>query len=614
MRLRLDDLRKIDNSFFRALQIVSKKDRATLICTAGAQVFLAFLDLLGVFCIGVLSALSVQGLESKTPGNKVSLALRYFHLSHFSLQAQVGVLGVVAAVSLLLKTFLSIFLARKTLFFLSHKSADISAELISKILSKDLIYIESKNSQEFLYSVTVGIGSIVVGILATSVSIISDFSMLVILTVGLFFVDPYIAGVSILVFILTGIILNRFMRTRAIRFGRKSNELTVKSNQKILEVLAAYRESVVRHRRHFYASEIKKLRFQLADNSAELDFMPYTNKYVIEVVGLLGIFFLAAFEFSTTTAVHAVATIAVFVAANSRIAPAALRIQQGVTTMKSNSGMAEGAFDLIGELADVVTFKAPVQVSSFFDHSKFDPQIVLKDVLFQYPTRPDFEMNIPELVIEHGEKVAIVGSSGAGKTTLVDLLLGVLTPNSGTILISGVQPNKASSTWSGGISYVPQNVSVILGTLRENISLGYPFDLATDDRVNRALKLARLDHVVSKLKDGIDTFLGEGGSLLSGGQRQRLGIARALFTQPKLIVLDEATSSLDGKTESEISEAISALPEDVTVVIVAHRLSTVMAVDRLIYVENGNILKIGTFNELRKSVPEFNEQATLMGL
>ena len=207
-----------------------------------------------------------------------------------------------------------------------------------------------------------------------------------------------------------------------------------------------------------------------------------------------------------------------------------------------------------------------------------------------------------------------MGPSGAGKTTMIDLLLGILNQDSGSVLISGVSPIKAITKWPGAISYVPQDVVITAGTIRENISLGYPIEVATDNLVLEALGIAQLDKFVRELPNGIDTQVGERGAKISGGQRQRLGIARALFTRPQLLVLDEATSSLDGATEASISDAIQALRGSTTVIIIAHRLSTIKHVDKVVYLSSGKIQAVGTFEEVRKLVPDFDSQAKVIGL
>jgi ABC-type multidrug transport system fused ATPase/permease subunit len=194
------------------------------------------------------------------------------------------------------------------------------------------------------------------------------------------------------------------------------------------------------------------------------------------------------------------------------------------------------------------------------------------------------------------------------------VLLGVLIPDTGKVLISGLPPLIAVAKWPGAVSYVPQDVVISAGTIRENIALGYPIEEASDELVFGALKVAHLDGFVSEVPDGIDTQVGERGARISGGQRQRLGIARAMFTRPHLLVLDEATSSLDGETEASISEAIHALRGSTTVVIIAHRLSTVRNADRVVYLSKGKVLAIGTFDEVRKAVPDFEAQAKIMGL
>lgn len=197
---------------------------------------------------------------------------------------------------------------------------------------------------------------------------------------------------------------------------------------------------------------------------------------------------------------------------------------------------------------------------------------------------------------------------------MIDILLGVLTPDSGSVLVSGLPPLLTVAKWPGSVSYVPQDVLIVAGTIRENIALGHPVSEATDELVNGALKVACLEEFVANLPEGIDTQVGERGAKISAGQRQRLGIARAIFTRPHLLVLDEATSSLDGETEASVSEAINAMKGSTTVVIIAHRLSTVRNVDQVVYLSSGKVLAITTFEEVRKAVPDFHHQAKIMGL
>jgi ATP-binding cassette, subfamily B, bacterial PglK len=193
-------------------------------------------------------------------------------------------------------------------------------------------------------------------------------------------------------------------------------------------------------------------------------------------------------------------------------------------------------------------------------------------------------------------------------------LLGNLSPQTGIVEVSGMSPAEVISKWPGAIAYVPQDTLIFEGTVRENISIGYPLSEATDERINSALKNAQLFDFVQNLPHGLDTFVGDRGSQLSGGQRQRLGIARALFTKPKLLVLDEATSALDGQTEHEFTMALEAIKATTTLILIAHRLSSIKHADKLIYLEDGKVITEGTFEEVRIAVPNFDIQANLMGL
>ena len=593
--------------------VLPKRDRQKISMVVVLQICMGLLDLLGVAIIGVLGALAVSGVQSSQPGNKVSTFIEFMHLSGRSFQEQAAFLGITAAFILVLRTIFSVIFTRKTLFFLSRRGAALTTNLVSKLLSRPLLEIQQRTTQDAVYALTSGVNAVTLGVLGTGVVLISDISLLLVMTTGLFVVDPLIALISVLTFSGIGILVYRLMHQRAENLGREESILAVKSNEAIVEVFSSYREAVVRNRREYYAREIGKKRWKNADVLAELAFMPNISKYIIETTVVLGALAISAAQFVLQDAAHAIATLAVFLAAGTRIAPAVMRVQQGALQMKSSLGVASPTLQLIKDLRGAQELPRISDVVPLI-HSGFNSEINLFNVNLKYEGNEKSALKNITLNIASGSSVALVGPSGAGKTSLVDVILGVITPDSGAVEISGCNPIEAISKWPGAIGYVPQDVIITNGTIRENIALGYPSDEANDEIVSRVLKVAQLEKLINEYPEGPDTQVGERGTKISGGQRQRLGIARALLTNPKLLVLDEATSSLDGETEAAIANAIHALKGSVTIVMIAHRLSTVREADVVVYLADGSIEAIGTFEEVRAQVSEFNSQAKLMGL
>jgi ABC-type multidrug transport system fused ATPase/permease subunit len=600
-------------NFGRSIRILPPKDLKKLLIAIGLQILVSFMDLLGVLAVGLLGSLSVTGIQSTKPSDEVNSILVFLNLSGSTFQQQALVIGFAAVVLLVGRTLLSIFFTRRIMFFLSRRGAKISSDLVAGLLSQPLVIVQSRTSQETLYAVTRGVELIVLQVLATSVVLVSDISLLFVMVVGLLLINPLMAIGTLILFSAVAGFLYYSMHVRAGVLGLKNSQLNILSNEKIVEVIGSYREAVVRNRRDFYAREIGKLRLALANTLAETNFMPYVSKYVIETTVIFGALLVGASQFLLQDTTQAVSTVAIFLAAGTRIAPAVLRLQQGTLQIRNSLGQATPTLDLIESIGKGKLIEN-VDDTLDLEHLGFTPEIILKDISFTYPNR--FEPAISEisLAITPGSFVAFVGQSGSGKTTTIDVLLGVLDPSQGSVAISGLDPLSAVSKWPGAVSYVPQDVLIASGTIRENVALGFPSYFATNDLVMNALEIAQLDKFVSGLPNGMDTQVGEQGAKISGGQRQRLGIARAMFTRPHLLVLDEATSALDGETEASVSLAIRKLRGSTTVVLIAHRLSTIQNADVVVYLSQGKVKAMGTFNEVRDSVAEFDHQAKLMGL
>jgi ABC-type multidrug transport system fused ATPase/permease subunit len=598
---------------FRSLMILEKKDRLKSLALVVIQVGLSFIDLLGVALFGVLGALAINGSASRAPGDRVQRLLEFLRIDQESIQSQAMIIGVLAALILVLKTLLSIFLVRRTMFFLSRRGALITQVLINKLLSRSIEEIQKRSMQENVYALSGGVSNITSGIIGTSISIVSDLSLLLVMLVGLFIVDPIISIFTLVMFGSIAIGLYLVLQARARFLGEKQAVLSIFNIQLIQEVIGSYRETIVNGRRPYYVKEIGRKQNELATNSAEMGFMPNISKYVLEISLVIGTLIIGATQFARTDAARSVAVLSLFLAASTRIAPAVLRIQQGAIHIRTTSAAAEKTFEIIDELKDVNPER--LNVADFVaTHDGFESAVELENVEFAYNKSKVNTIKKTNLVIQPGQLVAFVGRSGAGKTTLIDLILGVLQPTSGRVIVNNSAPLESIKLFPGAIAYVPQDVKLTIGTIRQNLTLGYKESEISDQIMFNALDLAQLSTFVSDKTEGLDYYLGDGGTNLSGGQRQRFGIARALITNPKLLVLDEATSALDSETELNISEAILKLKGKTTVILIAHRLSSIRNCDQIFYMEDGEIKASGTFNQLKNSIPDFNKQAELMGL
>ena len=595
------------------LSILRPVDRTKYLTVLLIQACLGILDLIGVGILGVIGALAIRGVQSQQPGDRVSQILELLNLENLTFQWQIASLCIFALGLLISKTLATVYFTRKILFFLGRKAAEISGELISKTLAQPILGVQSQTSQLIHFGIGSGVSAVALGILGTGSTLIADLSLIVIIGVGILLIDPYIAFAELAFFLIIGITLYLSTYRRARATGSKIASLSVESDKQLSDILDIYREVFVRNRRHYLSQKLKLTKAEIYDAVAQQTFYPNISKYVIEVSVIVGSVLIAAIQFLKNDASQAAATLSIFLASASRIAPSLLRLQQNLIQIQAHIGTAEPTLRMIDKMQSFKQLNSDEKKTDF-THDGFIPKIELEHLYFKYPDSDNYVIRDLKLEILPGTFTAIVGPSGAGKSSLIDLLLGIHLPDEGSVRISGFDPEESMSRWPGAIAYVPQKVGMSDSSIKANIGIGFPVEEINDRFLSEAIHMSQLDEFISILPAGVNTEVGERGAKLSGGQKQRIGIARALYTKPKLLILDEATSSLDGQTEAVIAESIANMRGTMTLIVVAHRLSTVLKADKVVYLDSGKIIFEGTFNEVRKNVPDFDRQAKLMGL
>lgn len=602
---------KVKSIFFddlkRVFNVYDKDTKASLVFFATFQILLSILDLVAVILIGTLALEGVGSINPAEKSARSNLLTRMLGIDDFAQSNRIIYIAILAMTVLISKTFLSVMFTKKSMYFLSNKATTIAHNLFSKYLAQPLHYVQRRSQQEFVFILTEGIHAVTVQVSGSLIILIADFSLLLLMIIGLILIDPAIAIFTITFFVLIGLYLHSLLSIRATALGSEYFRISIHRNGKIVETLNSFREAVTGSRRGFYLNQVSILRELLAKIEAQRSLMPYIGKYVIEASIVVGMILVTGFEFAFNPPSEAARNIAIFLAAGTRIAPAVLRIQQSLNQIKLGVSIGGPTIDLIEELRETSTLDDTNPLPKFV-HGDFYPSVQLKNVSISHPENSKFSLNSIDLDIAAFKFVAIVGFSGAGKTTLVDVILGINPPVSGEVLISGMSPLTAYRDFPGAVSYVPQEASLIDGTILENITAGYSSPELFMDEVLEAINGAALEKYVEESELGIYTFVGERGTNISGGQRQRIAIARALFTKPSLIILDEATSALDSETESIITNTLSNLKGTCTIITIAHRLSTIKNADEIIFIQDSGLLNVGSYEELIEKFPEFKSQ------
>lgn len=604
----------------KALGLLSTRDRRLLWLAMGIQMATSLLDVVGVFLLGLVGALAVTTVQSQPPPSIVTDIADWVGLGALSSQQLVVTFASAAAALLLFKSAFSSILTRRVFMFLANRQALVSARLAKALLSQPLAVVQSRSSQETSFALIQGAGAATITILGQFTILVTESALLVAIAVGLVIVSPLVALASIAFFAVIALVLQRAMGGWATRAGETAARADIASLNSIQEAIAAYREITVLDRRSLYTDRVQGLRWEAAKSSADRNFIAMFPKYMFEAALVIGGFVLAVVLFATQDAIQAVGTLALFLAAGTRVMPSILRLQSAGLGLRSGAAIAEPTFEMAEDLGNPIEAATPpilaltIRERLAAGHPTFEPTIAVTDVTVYYREASRPALANASVSMRAGGSVAFVGPTGAGKSTLADVILGVIVPDTGSVLVGGMPPLEAARRWPGGIGYVPQDVALADGTIRDNVALGLPREAVDDAMVWNALERAHLDMYLRTERDGIDTLVGESGVRLSGGQRQRLGIARALYSRPRLLVLDEATSALDAETEASISAMLDNLEGTVSLVVIAHRLSTVQHVNQVLYLDEGQVLARGSFEEVRKAVPALERQAHLMGL
>lgn len=608
---------RLDKGFLPAsiqfsFMLLTGKARIRLLLSCVALCLIGLLDLLAIGLLAVIASLTLSAINNEATSPKVLELLNFFGISEKSIEFKVVVLAIFMCVLFISRTIVSIYISNKIYKFLAHQNNLLTEKILIKLLDQDLENLRKLTTQEILFATTTGLNAAVVNINGLFVVTVADLFLSLIMISTLIIFSPLVSIASILILTLLAILLYKIFNARIRQISLMNTEASIYSNSKIMEILETYRESLVRDTRENYIKTIVSLRSQVSESIAAQSILPNITKYTMELTLMIAGITISGVMFFLFDANKALTGLSLFVAVGSRISPAFLRIQQNFLVYRLNQTSLEVTQKLLLSIKSNSKKVEEELISESF--SEFKASIDISNLYFQYNSSQGFGLTDVSLKIPPGSFTAIVGSSGSGKTTLVDLILGLLTPTSGLIQISEKSPLTVHKQWPGAIAYVPQDVVIVNGSLKENIALGFDVELIDTERVLKCIKLAHLTNVVNSLPGKLDANLGEKGSRMSGGQRQRVGIARALYTNPSILVLDEATSALDGESEKEINDSLQELIGKITILVISHRLSSVVKADQVLYLEKGRVMASGTFDEVRKLSVNFNNQAILMGL
>ncbi|PFG31890.1 ABC transporter ATP-binding protein [Paramicrobacterium agarici] len=467
-----------------------------------------------------------------------------------------------------------------------------------------------KNSSDIVRLTDGSVGAIVAGFLLPGSTLLGESLSFIAVVVVLAVAQPVVAIITLVYMGLLGLLLYIVVAKRSRQAGKTNLKYTLQTSRLITEMVGALKEVTLRNKLAEVSDVVRAGRVHSSRARADVQFYGQVPRYVLEA-GIVGGFVLVGIAgFIGGGLEQALAAIAMFGLAGFRVAPSIVRVQTIVNKMTANAPHAE---IVLREIQEGESAKQAVSEEDTAEIPTRPSAIALSDVSFSYGNDNVRALDSVNFTVPFGSTVAFVGSSGAGKSTMIDLILGLISPTVGTVSLDETDLRSIRRAWRSRVGYVPQDVALFDATVAQNVALSWTDDV-DNERVREVLAQAQLLETIEARPGGINAPIGERGLSLSGGQRQRLGIARALYGRPLVLVMDEATSALDSRTEAAVSRAISELQGEVTVILVAHRLSTIKDADQIFFLRDGRVDAQGTFSELVRDVPDFAEQAALSGL
>jgi len=561
----------------------------------------AVLTLLDSLALGVFALVLNQILK----GGTMTLPVLGVVSQEMSLLILVASAGV-----MILKSVLNIWLQWVSTRKFADYELEIGTVLFQSYIRAPWTERMKRSTTELVRMIDVGIANTVSGVLFPAVTLpaqaLTFASVLVVLVAA-----SWQTALSTVIYL--GIIaafLYLWLSKKSYEAGQVNRDAAMRMSTLVAEMLAALKEITLRDKAEEVGGIVLQSRERAARSRSNIRFMSTVPRFIIDMALIGGFLLIGAVGYTIGGMETAMSSVAIFGLAGFKLVPALTTVQGQMTLIQSTLPYTE---IVMRDIKDAAVFRENAEKLGKTPITNEPNMLELRDVEFTYPGAEGPAVTKITLNLPIGSSVGIVGQSGAGKSTLIDIFLGLLTPSQGTMTLDGVPLEDVLSDWRKRVGYVPQDVAIFDGTVAQNVALSWGGDI-DEDKVRTALERSQLLDTINTRAGGIHGRVGERGLALSGGQRQRLGIARALYMDPLVLVLDEATSALDTATEAAVANAISELHGEITVISVAHRLSTIRHNDQICFMKDGTIVSQGSFDEVIRVNPDFARQAALAGL
>jgi ABC-type multidrug transport system fused ATPase/permease subunit len=582
----------------RAWGLVDPAPRRRLKLVALYGLLIAGLDTLALVLVYTLISL----LTKQHVGGIVGFVTSALHLGTGDRYRVALVLLVITSALFVTRSLLSVLGLWLTIGAANMAQVGVISRLLTGHARAPQLLRLEQNSSQTLRTITNAVDQVISGIVASSVSLLSNCAIALAVALGLLLASPVVAVAATLYFTLICIVWVRVVRDGLTRRGRLVQELSAERYRLVIQGLAAAKELQLRGRALFYADGAVARTRGINAAQRVVNVANGSLRYMLETSLILGALLVVGVAGATSGRDAVLPAVGLVMAGAFRLLPALNQILYLTNSIQFGHGalgFVERELEIFGPYASPTE---PEAASPAVPH-RLEREVLLDEIWFRYPTREAPAIRGLSFDIRAGESFGIIGKTGSGKSTLLDVILGILESDSGTVLVDGVLLAQRRDEWQRSIGYVPQDVYLVDDTLRANVALGWYSDDVDEDRVHEAVRLAELNEVVASLPDGLDTRVGERGVRLSGGQRQRVGLARALYTRPSVLVLDEATSNLDQVTERQIVQTLTELRGGLTMIVVTHRIASVRNCDRILHLEEGSMRALGSFDAVCGSLP-----------